>query len=86
MALSSAERQKRWRERHPEAAAARLEALKERKRRAREECQHDDARLVCSRPIRVMICHDCGSVQYITTDLADYCQAHEIPFRNRRSD
>lgn len=48
MALSSRERQKRWREKHPEQAKARLEAFKARKAQDKAkksgatECDHED--------------------------------------------
>ena len=45
MALSSRERQQRWREKHPEQATARLEAFKAQKRAEKmraTECAHED--------------------------------------------
>ncbi len=48
MALSNAERQRRWREKHPAAAKARLDAFKEKKAQdkagepAGTECDHED--------------------------------------------
>ena len=48
MALSNSERQRRWREEHPEKAKARLEAFKEKKaqdkagKAAATECDHED--------------------------------------------
>ena len=47
MGLSNAERQRRWRKKHPEKAAARLEALKDKKaqdkaEKTATECYHED--------------------------------------------
>ena len=44
MALSNAERQRRWRETHPEKAKARLEAFKVQKAQDKTttKCDHDD--------------------------------------------
>ncbi|MCY4507191.1 MAG: hypothetical protein OXG35_09560 [Acidobacteria bacterium] len=82
MPLTGAERQKRWRERHPARAAEHLKALQSRKR-PREECKHDDVRFICRSPIHVLVCHDCGFIHCFPRDLADYCAKHSIPLRGR---
>lgn len=66
MALSSRERQKRWREKHPEQAKARLEALKALKAEDKvkesgaTECDHEDrgvrvSALYCGKCRRALI-------------------------------
>ena len=82
MALTSRERQARWREAHPEQAAARLLRLRESKQAAREarQCQHDPRRLrqAADGEIPVWVCFDCGGVFYIGRALDDYRAAHGI--------
>ena len=74
MALSGAERQRRWRERHPEQANAHLEALKVKNgqdKAVATECDHED------RGVRVTLiyCGRCRKLLYVTNhDLED---AHE---------
>ena len=78
MALTTRERQARWRAAHPEAAAARLAALRERK--ASKRCRHDPMRRkqAAEGELRIWICHDCGTLLYDAAELADYLAAHNV--------
>ena len=68
MALSNAERQKRWRKRHPEKADVHFDAFKEKKgkktRGTTTECEHDD-RLV---RVKLAYCGHCRKLIFLSPD------------------
>ena len=81
MALTNRERQARWRQKHPEKAAARFARFKESKRRKRPGCQHPNQKGI-EGEIEVRYCPDCGFVGVVTEDLARYCAENGIPYRS----
>ena len=69
MAMTNAEKQRRWRERHPEQAAAHLDALKAVKAPP-APCRHDPQRQVQVQMV-AYYCADCAGVFYAPADLDD---------------
>ena len=75
MALSNAERQKRWRKRHPEKAGVHFDAFKEKKGKKTKgtttECEHDDR---CVRAT-LAYCGHCRSLILLPPDTLERLHA-----------